>query len=92
MSSGRIQQRIDPLLKRDAERILQAQGIRPSQAIFLFYTEVKRFRGLPFRPTPVSRAEIPNARVMKGLQEAAKGKGVKTFKSKKAFFDSLKDL
>ena len=92
MASGRIQQRIDPALQRDAEKILKAQGIKPSQAIVLFYMEVKRSKGLPFLPSPVRPSEIPNARLRKALREADRGEGVKTFTSKKALFDSLKRL
>lgn len=92
MASGRIQQRIDPLLRKEAEKILQIQGIKPSQAIILFYTEVKRSGGLPFQPSPVRPSEIPNARLRKELKDAAKGKGVKTFKNEKGFFDSLHAL
>ena len=92
MASTRVQHRIDPVLRREAEAILRTQGIKPSQAIILFYTEVKRSKGLPFLPSRVTRAEIPNARLQKAIKEARQGKGVLTFKSKKAFFDSLKRL
>ncbi len=92
MPSSRLQQRIDPVLRRDAEMILQAQGIKPSQAILLFYTEVKRTGGLPFPLTPVQPSEIPNARLRKDLQEARNGKGVETFTGKKDFFTSLQSL
>ena len=92
MPSVRIQQRINPSLKRQAEAILEAQGIKPSQAIILFYMEVKRSGGLPFKPTPVQPAEIPNARLRKDLEVAWQGKGIKTYKTKKAFFDSLRKL
>ena len=92
MTSVRIQQRIDPLLRRDAEMILRTQGIKPSQAIILFYTEVKRSGGLPFTPSPVQPAEIPNARLRNDLQEARQNKGVKTFERKKELFASLDDL
>lgn len=92
MAAGRIQQRIDPSLQRDAELILEAQGIKPSQAIILFYMEVKRSKGLPFLPSPVLPSEIPNARLRKDLKEAAQGKGIKTFTNKKDFFASLHKL
>ncbi|TSC58609.1 MAG: Uncharacterized protein Greene041619_483 [Candidatus Peregrinibacteria bacterium Greene0416_19] len=92
MTSTRLQHRINPVLRRDAEAILRAQGIKPSQAIILFYTEVKRSGGLPFVPSPVQPAEIPNARLRKAIREARQGKGVRTYTSKKAFFDSLKRL
>jgi len=92
LPSDRLQHRIDPLLRHDAEMILTAQGIKPSQAIILFYTEIKRTGGLPFPPSPVQPAEIPNARLRKDLEEARRSKGVKTFTKKKKFFDSLRDL
>ncbi len=92
MATGRIQQRINPSLQRAAESILEAQGIKPSQAIILFYTEVKRMGGLPFKPSPVQPSEIPNARLRKELQDAAKGKGVRRYKNEKDLFDSLHQL
>ena len=70
--------------------ILETQGIKPSQAIILFYTEIKRFGGLPFQPTPLSKSEIPNSKLQKDLRNAQGGKGIQTFKIKKGFFDSLK--
>lgn len=72
--------------------ILTAQGIKPAQAIILFYTEVKRIGGLPFQPSPVHPSEIPNARLRKTLMDTKKGKGILTFKNKKDFFDSLHGL
>lgn len=92
MASGRIQQRIDPDLQEAAEEILETQGIKPSQAIILLYTEVKRTGGLPFRPSPVRPSEIPNARVRRGLREAAQGKGVRTHRNARDLLDSLHAL
>lgn len=85
MTSIRMQTRIDANLKQEAERILEAQGFKPAQAIGIFYTEITRMGGFPFLPTPV-----PNEKLRKALLEAKKGIGVKTYKSKKAFFESLK--
>jgi DNA-damage-inducible protein J len=87
ITAGRIQTRIDPALQRDAEGILRVQGIKPSQAIVMLYTEIKRRRGLPFLP-----AEVPNNELAKDLKEAKNGKGVKTYKNKKDFFKSLGKL
>lgn len=92
MTSGRIQQRIDRKLQKAAETILEKQGIKPSQAIYLFYTEIKRYGGLPFQPTPVRPSEIPNARLRKALREADRGVGVRTYKNERDFFDSLRKL
>lgn len=92
MSQTRIQQRIDPVLRRDAEIILSAQGIKPSQAIMIFYMEVKRFGGLPFLPSPVQPSEIPNARLQKAIRNARKGIGVQSFTNERDLFASLKAL
>ncbi|MBI5414791.1 type II toxin-antitoxin system RelB/DinJ family antitoxin [Candidatus Peregrinibacteria bacterium] len=87
MGTGRLQHRIDPVLQQRAEEILLEQGIKPSQAITIFYTEVTRKRGFPFLPS-----EVPNDELKKDLREARKGKGIKKFKNKKVFFDALKKL
>ncbi len=92
MPSARLQQRIDPMLRKDAEMILQTQGIKPSQAILLFYTEVKRRGGLPFTPTPVQPSEIPNAKLRRDLQDAKRGRGIERFTDKAALMDSLHSL
>ncbi|MDD5055351.1 MAG: type II toxin-antitoxin system RelB/DinJ family antitoxin [Candidatus Peribacteraceae bacterium] len=90
MPSGRIQHRIHPSLQRDAEEILRTQGIKPSQAIILFYTEVKRFGGLPFTPSPVRPSEIPNRRLQRDLKNASRKKGIMTYKNKRELVDSLR--
>ncbi len=87
MASGRIQQRIDPNLQEEAEAILKAQGIKPVQAITIFYTEIRRRRGFPFLPS-----EVPNEELASDLNEARKGHGVKTYPGKKEFFAHLKKL
>lgn len=89
MPSGRLQHRIHPSLKRDAEEILQMQGIKPSQAIILFYTEVKRSGGLPFTPSPVHPSEIPNRRLQRDLKSARSGNDIVRYHSKRDLFESL---
>ncbi|MFA4815406.1 MAG: type II toxin-antitoxin system RelB/DinJ family antitoxin [Candidatus Gracilibacteria bacterium] len=87
MSSVRMQTRIDLKLKNEAERILKEQGFKPAQAINIFYIEITRKGGFPFLPS-----EVPNKKLRKALAEAERGIGVKTYKNKKDFFDSLKKL
>lgn len=87
MFSTRIQHRIDTHLKMEAEAILEEQGIKPSQAITIFYTEIKRTGGFPFLPS-----KVPNEKLARDLLEAEKGIGIKTYKNKKELFDSLKKL
>lgn len=83
----RIQHRIDRSLKQKAETILEAQGIKPSQAITIFYTEITRTGGFPFLPS-----RVPNKKLAKDLRSAQEGKDVKTYKGKKDLFDSLEKL
>lgn len=92
MASGRIQQRIDPQLRKQAEMILRTQGIKPSQAIYLLYMEITRFGGLPFLPTPVQPHEIPNAKLQKDIREARQAKGIWEARDKKSFLKVLRDL
>lgn len=86
-TSSRLQHRINPHLKEEAEFILEEQGIKPAQAITIFYTEITRTGGFPFLPS-----KVPNKKLAKDLREAKTGQGVKTYKNKKALFDALKKL
>ncbi len=86
-TTTRIQHRINPRLKKEAEEILEEQGMKPSQAITIFYMEIKRTGGFPFLPT-----KVPNKQLKKDLLEAEKDKGLKTYKNKKALFDDLDNL
>jgi len=55
MKTATIRARTEPGLKADAERVFRKLGISSSEAINLFYSQVRLRKGLPF---PV---EIPNA-------------------------------
>ena len=55
MKTATIRARTEPSLKADAERVFRKLGISSSEAINLFYSQVRLRKGLPF---PV---EIPNA-------------------------------
>ena len=46
--SAMIRARVDPGLKEDAESVFAALGLSVTQAIALFYLQVKWYRGLPF--------------------------------------------
>ena len=43
--------RIDAELKREAEAVLKEIGLKPRAALELFYAQVIKLRGLPFRPS-----------------------------------------
>lgn len=87
MPTVRLQIRIDSKLKKGAENILEKQGIKPTQAITMFYTEIERIQGFPFLPS-----KVPNAELAKSLRNARAGKDVIRFKTKKEAFDFLDQL
>ena len=59
-----IHARIDPGLKKSAERVFSTIGISTTEAIRLFLKQVQLHKGLPF---PVA---IPNAETTAAMQEA----------------------
>jgi len=78
-----IRARVEPDLKHDAETVLKKLGMTPTEAITLFYRQVKLHRGLPF---PV---RIPNKATVRALKEARAGKNLETFDS---FEEWVKDM
>ena len=78
-----ISARIDAGLKQDTEQILHELGLTPSQAITLFYSQIRLYSGLPF---PVN---LPNARTRKALQEAKARYRLGTYQSVDELFTDL---
>jgi len=60
---ARISSRIDSDLKTKSEAILAQLGIKPSQAITMFYTQILEHRGIPFE------TKIPNDETIAALNE-----------------------
>ena len=59
-----IRTRITPDLKTEGERILKKLGLTTTEAIILFFTQMKLQRGLPFE------VKIPNRITLKAMKEA----------------------
>ena len=59
-----IHARIEPKLKKSAERIFSAIGMSTTEAIRLFLKQVELHRGLPFS------VSIPNAETVAAMREA----------------------
>ncbi len=70
-----VRARVEPELKRGAEAVLKKLGLTSSEAITLFYTQVKLTKGLPF---PL---RVPTKRTRRTLNEARSRKNVETFES-----------
>ena len=81
--TGYINARIEPKLKKDAEKILQKIGISTSEAVTVFLKQVVLQRGLPF---PV---RVPNAETLEALRELESGGGTRYHGDLKDFTRSL---
>ncbi len=81
--SAMIRARIDPKLKDYTEKIFKELGLTTTQAINLFYSQVRLTRGLPFE------VKIPNVITRKTFERTDKRIGVKSFKDKKSFFEDI---
>lgn len=78
-----VRARVEPRLKKGAERILNKLGLSTSQAITLFLKQVELRRGLPF---PV---ELPNEHTVTTFSDTDKGKNLKRFKNAETLFKDL---
>lgn len=85
-SEARISSRIDADLKKQGDAILDEIGMKPSQAITLFYTQIVRQRGLPLS------LNVPNEALEAAMREARDpvfGKTAKSYSSAREMFDDL---
>jgi DNA-damage-inducible protein J len=86
MKSETVRARIEPKLKHDVEGILKTLGMNTTEAINLFYTQIKLRHGLPFD------VKIPNRKTIKAMKEleADRSKNkLKTYDSAKEMFKDL---
>ena len=67
--------RIDPRLKKTAERIFTKIGISTTEAIRLFLKQVELHKGLPFR------VSIPNEETIAAMMEADDATELKRYRS-----------
>ena len=70
-----VHARIDPKLKKSAERIFSGIGISTTEAIRLFLKQVELHKGLPF---PVS---IPNEETIAAMMETNDATALKHYRS-----------
>jgi len=68
--SAMIRARVDPNLKDEVEDVFGQLGLSATQAITLFYQQVKLNRGLPFD------VRIPNAVTLRTLAETDAGENI----------------
>jgi DNA-damage-inducible protein J len=78
-----IRARTDEALKEQVEGIFHKLGMTATEAINLFYRQVKINKGLPFA------VRLPSAETRKTLEKSNRGEDVKTFRT---IDDLFKDL
>jgi DNA-damage-inducible protein J len=83
MKTATIRARTEPSLKADAERVFRKLGISSSEAINLFYSQVRLRKGLPF---PV---EIPNAVTRETFEKTDRGEDLRDYPSLDDFFKKM---
>ena len=70
-----VHARIDPRLKKSAERVFTKIGISTTEAIRLFLKQVELHKGLPF---PVS---VPNEETVAAMMETNDAAALKRYRS-----------
>jgi DNA-damage-inducible protein J len=78
-----IRARIEPHLKAEAEGIFEELGLSITQAITLFYKQVKLNRGLPFE------VRVPNQTTAKTFRDTNARRNIVRNKDKREMFDKL---
>ncbi|MFB0515705.1 MAG: type II toxin-antitoxin system RelB/DinJ family antitoxin [Candidatus Neomarinimicrobiota bacterium] len=78
-----ISVRMEPSLKRDAEKVLRNLGLPASQAVTLFFRQIVLQNGLPFE------VKLPNKVTREALQDAVKGRDLTSYASVEELFEDL---
>ncbi len=68
MKTSIINARIKPELKGDVEQILLKLGITTTQAITMFFEQIRLNRGIPFS------LQLPNEETIQAMKDARKNK------------------
>ncbi len=78
-----IRVRVEPELKKDVENIFQELGLSITEAITLFYRQVRLNRGLPFE------VRIPNETTVRTFQDSDAGRNVIRAETAEEMFEKL---
>ncbi len=75
--------RIEPALKADTEKVLRKLGLSTTEAINLFFSQIRLHKGLPFE------VKIPNKTTLKAMKDAEEGKNLSTYETLDGFFEEM---
>lgn len=73
MKTTMIHARVEPDLKHEAEAILKQLGLNTTQAVTLFFQQVRLRKGLPFE------VKLPNDETQTALRDVLAGKNLEPF-------------
>lgn len=73
MKTTMIHARVEPDLKHEAEAILKQLGLNTTQAVTLFFQQVRLRKGLPFE------VKLPNDETETALRDVLVGKNLEPF-------------
>jgi DNA-damage-inducible protein J len=79
----KVQARMDAELKQAAEKIFEELGVSPTEAIRMFYTQVRIHRGFPFD------LKVPNAITLAAIEETEHPETLESCDDLDGFFDNL---
>jgi DNA-damage-inducible protein J len=80
MKTSVINARITPELKKDVEQILGQLGITTTQAITMYFEQIKQRRGIPFE------LKLPNDETLAAMEDARENRDLNPVSA-----DQLKD-
>lgn len=78
-----VRARIEPRLKSDVEKLLHRLGMSTTEAITVFYNQIRLRQGLPF---PV---EVPNATTRKTFEATDREEDLHSYDSLDEMFEAL---
>jgi DNA-damage-inducible protein J len=78
-----VRARVEPRLKAEVDRLLDHLGLTTTEAITIFYNQIRLRRGLPF---PV---EIPNAATRQTFEATDRGEGLNAYEDLDEMFEAL---
>lgn len=78
-----VRARVEPRLKADVEKLLHRMGMSTTEAITVFYNQIRLRQGLPF---PV---EVPNATTRKTFEATDRGENLHAYDTLDQIFESL---
>ena len=81
--STMIRARVDPVLKEEVEQLFEQLGLSATEAITLFYQQVRLNQGLPFE------VRIPNAVTQQTFAETDAGENIVRTENAEDMFSRL---